>query len=74
MIRYRFDPPARMLKYGWYVSVKGSDLYYLHADGEVRKGTTRSGDVDGERSGYFPTKREASLAIMRYMDKQEFSE
>jgi hypothetical protein len=74
MIKYRFDPPAQLLKYGWYVAVKGSDLLYLHRDGEVRKGTTRSGDVDGERSGYFTTKRDASLAIMRRMDQQEFNE
>jgi hypothetical protein len=74
MIKYQFDPPAQLLNYGWYVAVKGSDLFYLHQDGEVRKGTARSGDVDGERSGYFATKRDASLAIMRRMDRQEFSE
>jgi len=74
MIKYRFDPPARILKYGWYVAVKGSDLFYLHRDGEVREGTARCGDVDGEYSGYFTTKRDASLAIMRRMDQQEFNE
>ena len=72
MIKYQFNPPRQYVGYGWFVSVKGSDLYYLHQDGEVRNSTIRSGDVDGERSGYFPTKRDASLAIVRRMDQQEF--
>jgi hypothetical protein len=68
---YQFNPPRQYCNHGWFVSVKNASFLYLHSDGVVRHSTEQH---NGQRSGYFPTKRDASLAIVRYMDQQEFSE
>jgi hypothetical protein len=61
-IKHELDFPDQC-QYGWYVSSKSCNAYYLHTDGEMKWGADES---ENDSTGYYYTYNDAFLAKQKY--------